>query len=64
MDVEKLSTSVKNKDGLATFIWEYEKYKDPLNVNQYYPDAMKGTSQELHIPVFISLLQISGSTAD
>ena len=42
MDIWKLSSSVKDKDGLATFIWEYEKYKDPHNVNQYYPDAMKG----------------------
>ena len=55
MDEERLSTSVKDKDGLATFIWEYEKYKDPHNINQHYPDAMKGASQELHT-LSISLL--------
>ena len=43
MHLEKLSNSVMDEQGLATFIREYEKYKDPHNINQYYPDAMKGT---------------------
>ena len=42
MDTEKLFNSVTDQDGLATFLWDYENYKDPDNVNQYYPDAMKG----------------------
>ena len=42
MDTERLSTSVRDYEGLATFLREYEKYKDPHNINQYYPDAMKG----------------------
>ena len=48
MDTERLSTSVKDYEGLATFLREYEKYKDPNNINQDYPDTMKG-----HASVFL-----------
>ena len=42
MHLEKLPNSVRDEDGLATFIREYEEYKDPHNANWDYPDAMKG----------------------
>ena len=42
MHLEKLPNSVRNEQGLATFIREYEKYKDPNNINQYFPVTMKG----------------------
>ena len=44
MHLERLSNSVRDRAGLKTFIEEYEKFKDPHNINQYYPDAMKGTN--------------------
>ena len=48
MHLEKLPNSVRDEQGLATFIREYEKYKDPNNINQEYPDTMKG-----HTSVFL-----------
>ena len=44
MQFERLSSSVRDEEGLATFLEEYENYKDPHDINQDYPDAMKGIS--------------------
>ena len=42
MDVERLLSSVKDDEGLAQFMTDYEKYKYPDSSNLTYPDAMKG----------------------
>ena len=41
MEEERLLSSVKDDEGLAQFIADYEKYKYP-DSRLTYPDAMKG----------------------
>ena len=41
MDVERLSDGVRNEEGLAQFMADYEIYKNSHSSNLSYPDAMK-----------------------
>ena len=43
VEVQRLST-VKNEDGLATFLSHYEKYKNPEKTNLTFPNRMKGVA--------------------
>ena len=45
MGVERLD-SVSHEEGLAGYIFDYEKYKDPQTVNLTFPVGMKGESNE------------------
>ena len=42
MDTERILGSVRDEEGLSQLLEDYENYKDSDNMNQYYPDAMKG----------------------
>ena len=42
VDVERITSSVKNEKSIARLIEDYENYKDPDSSNISYPDAMKG----------------------
>ena len=43
MGVERLA-SIRNEEGLARYISDYEKYKDPQSANLTFPIGMKGES--------------------
>ena len=42
LNAEKLPGSVRDEEGFAQFVADYETYKDPDNVSDSYPDSMKG----------------------
>ena len=44
MGVERLD-SVSHEEGLARYIFDYEKYKDPQTENLTFPVGMKGESK-------------------
>ena len=66
MDTERILGSVRDEEGLSQLLEDYENYKDSDNMNQYYPDAMKGKLANHNtiynfLPKSITALQISSS---
>ena len=59
MGVERLD-SVSNEEGLARYISDYEKYKEPQLSNLTFPVGMKGESNSQIVNILYFIILRSG----